>query len=305
MKFLITLFITFCLPVFILLTTIVSSSDIAPLLKSDLKQHHIYSQISSQITKFDSNDPDSAVLNSFIQKKFTEDYIQNKVDKAMDSSSDWIQGKTQTPPVLSFKDIKDDLNAQYPQLLPSIEQMSQQLKEQEAQNGTTNQTDSQAIQSAQMLSNLAKSDFTIKLNTYLVGLRNFYSAVRILQPILGILIAFGIILLGLLNKTWKSRFKWIGITLFLSGLWGFVVAFSNIEIVKLLTQLTADNSNQIVTIASPVILQLINHYVDSYVAYQKIISLVFLLAAAGCFVGVSLAKDTSLMPTKIKTPKKK
>src|SRR6185437_5483790 len=121
MRFLITLFITLCLPLFIFLTTIVTSSDIAPLLKQDLKQNNIYGKISSQLTKLDSNDADSAVLNSFIQKKFTTYYIQNKVDTAMDSSSDWIQGKTQTPPVISFKDVKDDLNAQYPQLLPAIE----------------------------------------------------------------------------------------------------------------------------------------------------------------------------------------
>ena len=305
MKFLLLLFITVSLPVFLLLTTIVTSSDISPILKSDLKQHKVYTQLSKQLTQLDANDTDSAILNAFMQKKFTPGYIQNKVETAMDSSTDWIEGKTQTPPVISFKDIKDDLTAQYPDLLPSIEQTAQQLQEQQAQDGTTNQTDEQTIKSAQMLANLAKSDFTIKLNTYLSGLKNFYSFVKIFQPILGILLALSIMLLGFLNKSWKGRFTWIGITLLLSGIWGFVLAFSNIAIVQLLTNLASNNTNQIVNIASPVILQIMNHYVDMYVNYQKIISLVFLLAAAGCFVGVALSKDTPLAPVKVKATKKK
>lgn len=303
MKLLLVIFFVLGFPIFLFLTTILYSSDITPILKSDLVKHHIYDQLSSQLDNLDSGDSNSQEINTFIQSKFTKEYIQQKVETALDSSTNWINGKSTTPPVISFKDVKDDLNAQYPQLLPSIENAAQEMKNQQAQESTTdasNQQKEQAIKGTDMLAKLAKSDFTIKLNTYLVGLKDFYSTVRILQPILGLLLLGSLFLLGLLNKTWSERFKWIGITFMISGIAGFILAFGNIIIIQLLSSLAANNTNHIVQMTSPIVLQLINHYVDAYVTYQKIAGLVLLVTAGGCFLGVAFTRNSPV--TSVKTP---
>ena len=105
MKFFISLFFVICFPVGIFLTTILYTSDVTPLLKTDLVKNHIYNQLSNQLAKLNTGDSNSAIISQFIQSKFTSDYLQNKVEKAMDDSDNWIKGKTNTPPTISFKDM--------------------------------------------------------------------------------------------------------------------------------------------------------------------------------------------------------
>jgi hypothetical protein len=304
MKFLLALFFTVFFPIVIFLTTILYTSDITPLLQKDLVKNHIYTQLSDQLSKLDTGDANSAIISQFIQSKFTSDYLQNKVEKAMNDSDDWIKGKTNTPPVISFKDVKDALNAQYPQLLPGIIQAAQELKQQEAQNPQLAQQNPQATKNLDMIATFAKSDFTIPLNKYLVGLKNFYTAVRILQPILAILLLLSLILLGFMNKTWPARLKWIGFTLLLGSIWGFILAFGNVEVVAFISKNVAKITDKNMQIAAPIFLQLINHYVDAFTSYQKTASIVALCAAVGCFVGLIITPKGSPKPAKANTKKK-
>ena len=301
MKLLILLFFILTFPLFIFLTTVLYSSDITPLLKTDLAQHHIYSQLSSQLGKLDSGDNDSAVISQFIQNKFTPDYVQHKVNSALDSSDAWIRGKSKTPPVVSFKDVKDELNTQYPQLLPSIENAAAEMKKQEAQNPAAVQQNPQAAKNIDMLASLAKSDFTIHLNTYLAGLKNFYTTIRILQPILAILLLGCLILLGYLNKSWHSRFKWIGITLLLGSILGFALTYGNIEIVKFISKFAAHSSNHFIQMSSPVVLQIIKQYVEAYVNYQNTASIGLMLISGGCFISAAVTRN---MTAAVVTPKR-
>jgi len=305
MKFFISLFFIVCFPVVIFLTTILYISDITPLLKTDLVKNHIYNQLSSQLGKLDTGDSNSTIVSQFIQSKFTSDYLQNKVEKAMSDSDDWIKGKTNTPPVISFKDVKDELNAQYPQLLPDIEQSAVQLKQQEAQNPQLAQQNPQAVQNLNMIASFAKSDFTIPLNKYLVGLKNFYTMVRILQPVLTVLLVICILLLGTLNKTWSSRLKWIGFTLLFGSIWGFILAYSNVALVSFIAKHAATISNQSLQMATPILLQLINHYVSSFTSYQKTASIVTLCAAVGCFIWLAFTTNTPVALAKPRSNIKK
>jgi hypothetical protein len=283
MKIFILLFFTLCFPIFIFITTIVYASDITPILKSDLTKHQIYTQLSKQLGTIDTGDSNSAIVSQFIQSKFTSDYLRQKVETAMDSSDKWVTGKSTTPPVISFKDVKDEINTQYPQLLPSIMQASQELKQQETQNPDMQQNP-QAAKNIDMIASLAKSDFTIPLTKYLIGLKNFYTTIRILQPILGILLILSLIFLGVMNKSWHQRFKWFGFTLLFSSIWGFAITYSNASLVAFLANSLSVNTNHAMHIAIPIALQLINHYVDTFSSYQKIASIVSLIIAAVCFI---------------------
>jgi hypothetical protein len=305
MKILITLFFTFCFPVFIFLTTVLYTSDITPLLKSDLVKNNLYSHLSSQLGTINTGSDSSALLGQFIKNKFTANYLQQKVEKAMNDSDDWVTGKSQTPPVISFTDVRDDLNAQYPQLLPAVEQAAEQMKQEEKQNPQLQQNP-QAANDLNMIDYLAKSDFTVPLNSYLISFKNSYTTIRILQPALGILLILFLILQCTINKMWPLRLKWIGITLLISSVWGFLLAYGNGVVIAVLTKYLATNTNHAVQIAMPVALQLINHYVTADSSYQKTASITGMIIAAGCFIGVFVTqKNSNVQKKSVKTIKKK
>lgn len=295
MKFLLVVFFTLCFPFLVFLTAIVLMPDITPLLKTDLAKQQIYEQLSKQFGSVQSQDAESQLIGTFMQNKFTPDYLQKKTETAMDYSADWVTGKSTTPPVLSFADIKDDLTAQNPQLIPTIEALSKQTKEQDLQQ-------SDGITTIDML---AKSDFSIKLAPYLVGLKSAYMTIRILQPILAILLIVCLVLLFILNKTWSAKLTWIGIALTLSGIWGYAIVYGNNMIMQILTPLVAQNTNTFMQAFAPLALTLVKHVVDTYVEYQKMASLVVLVTAGAAFVGVVLAKRSAPAVVKLKNTSKK
>jgi len=304
MKFFIALLFILSFPFVIFLSTILYAPDVTPLLKSDLEQNHAYTQLSNTLGKLNSGENSSPALNEFIQNTFTPDYIQKKVETTIDSSSKWIIGKSSTPPVISFTDVRDKLNEQYPQLLPTLENASQEMAQQtQQQNGLPDQQTQQTIKSAEMISYLAKSNFTIPLSTYLGGLKEFYTATRILQPITALLLIVCLILLGIQNNTWSARLRWIGSALLLGGLLGFVLTYSNIEVIKFLSAFATKNSNHIIHLISPILLQIIKHFVTVYDNYQKTASWIVVIAGTGCFVGTFFIKNVrapAIMPKRLK-----
>jgi hypothetical protein len=297
MKLLIALFFILFFPLFIFLTTILSTPDITPLIKTDLIKTNMYSNMSNQLSKLDIGDSNSALVNQFIQNRFTASYIQQKVEKAMDSSDAWIRGKTTKPPVISFTDVIDELTTQYPQLLPSIEQAASEMKQKEEQNPALQQNP-QATKNLDMIASLAKSNFTIPLNKYLIGLKNFYKTIRILQPILALLLILCVILLGTMNKNWPQRLKWIGFTMLLASIWGFILAYSNDALVSLLAKYATTISNHTMQIAFPIIFQIIKQYVDAFTAYQKVASIISLAGAVICFVFSVVIRNSTVLQTK-------
>ncbi len=310
MRVIVLLFFIFTVPVVIFLTTILYTSDLNTVLKTELARNNVYGQISSQLANLDNQDAQSIVVNSFLQSTFTPQYIQAKTETTIDSSFDWIRGKSTTPPVLSFKDIKDKIFSQNPQLLATIEDLAKEMKNQpipqdSSQDGTVqNQPDAQAAKSIDTLTSLAKSDFTIKLDQYLAGVKNFYNILRILQPILAGLSLLYLVLLFVLSKTWPSRLKWIGITFILSGVLGFGVVLFDSYLLNTLTRFVSINSNQAIKIVSPIVIQIIKHFVDTYINYQTTANIVFLIIGASSFAAGMFINKTTVTP-KAKVSKKK
>ena len=306
MKLLFTLVFILGFPFVIFLSTILYAPNITPFLKSDLEQNHIYTQLSSDLGKLNSGDDNSFVLNQFIQSTLTPNYIQKKVETTIDSSSNWITGKSSQPPVISFTDIRDKLNEQYPQLLPTLEIASQEMAQQaQQQNNLSDQQKQQAITYSKMLSYLVKSNFTIPLNTYLVGLKNFYTTVRILQPVMAILLIISLIFLYIKNNTLKARLRWIGFALLLGGILGFCLAYGNIKVIQLLSVFAAKDSNHNIQLYLPIVLQLIKHFVTVYASYQKTASWIVVIAGFGCFAGTFFISNATAPVIKSKKLKKK
>lgn len=310
MRVIVLLLFIFTVPVVIFLTTVLYTSDLNTVLKTELTRNNVYSQINSQLSKLEGEDAESQVVNSFLQSTLTPQYIQAKTETAIDSSFDWIRGKSATPPVLSFKDIKDKIFSQNPQLLATIEDLAKEMKNQpipqdSSQDGAVqNQPDAQAMKGIDTLTSLAKSDFSIKLDQYLVGAKNFYNVLRILQPILAGLLLLYLVLLFVLSKTWPSRLKWIGITFILSGVLGFGVILFDSYLLGTLRSFVSVNSNQAVKIVSPIVIQIIKHFVDTYINYQTTANIVFLIIGVGSFAAGLFMKTPSPTP-KAKVNKKK
>lgn len=308
MRVIVLLFFILTAPLVIFLTTILYTSDLNTVLKTELARNNVYGQISSQLTNLNSEDAESRVVNSFLQSALTPQYIQTKTETTIDSSFDWIRGKSATPPVLSFKDIKDKIFIENPQLLSTIEGLAKEMKNQPIQQDSSqegapqDQPDAQAMKSIDALTSLSKSDFTIKLDQYLAGVKNFYNILRILQPILVGLLFLYLVLLFVLSKTWSSRLKWVGATLILSGALGFGVILFDLYFLSALSSIPID-SNPTAKIVSPIVIQIIKHFVDVYINYQTTANIVLLIIGAGAFAAGLFIK-TAPSP-KAKVNKKK
>lgn len=306
MRVIVLLLFILTLPAVIFLTTILYTPDLNTVLKTELARKNIYTQINSQLLKLDNEDPESQIVNSFLQSTLTPQYIQTKAETTIDSSFDWIRGKSATPPVLSFKDVKDKIVAQNPQLLSTIEDLAKEIKnqpipqDQSADNtAPQEQPDAQALKGMDALTALAKSDFSIKLDQYLAGVKNFYNILRILQPILSVLLLIYLVLLFVLNKTWPSRLKWVGVTFIVSGILGFGVVLFDSYLLSALSNFVSVNPNQVVKIISPIVVQIIKRFVNSYINYQTTASIVLLIIGAGAFAAGLFIKTSPTPKTKV------
>lgn len=276
-------------PIAVFLTSILYAPNVTTVLKTELGQQGVYTQMQNQLLSMQSEDPQTQVMNEYIQKKFTADYIQSKAETTIDNSSVWITGVTTTPPVLSFKDIKDELVAQNPELLSSIQELAKQAA-QDQQSTADAATQQQASQGIDQLNKIVQSDWVIKLDTYLAGLKNFYSFLRIMQPLTVGLSILYLVLLAVFNHSWSSRCKWIGITLIISGLLGFGLVYLDTFLINSLVTIVSGNTNQAIKIVSPIVFAVIKHFVNVYVQYQRTTGIAFFIAAVVCLIISVIAK---------------
>jgi hypothetical protein len=91
------------------------------LVKESLQKSQIYTLTSAQISEqLNSPSIDTEIpleIASVITKQFTPVYLQEKFEKLIDDTEEWVIGKSQTPPVLSFSELKTTLHEKNPQLL--------------------------------------------------------------------------------------------------------------------------------------------------------------------------------------------
>jgi hypothetical protein len=302
MKFVILLFFVLVTPFFVFLMTLFYGGVSAETLKDSLGKGALYSNLSQFITEnSQSEDKELKQLSSFVTDRFTPSYIQQKTELAIDDSYDWITGNSTIAPVVSFSEFKDDLIDKNPQLLNELESMSAELKE-SAQNaemttveedmpGDEMAIDQQFADAATSFASVVKQDFSLKLEPYLGGIKRFYGFAKILIPLTLLSMIGSLVLLTFFNPDWKSRFKWMGWTLMISGILGLSLVIFNNLVINIVTSFANSEEKGIMGIFGPVFIQVIKSVLEANNNFQLITGITLLVMAAGFFVGSSLSKE--------------
>jgi hypothetical protein len=313
MKVLLLLFFAFISPLVIFLTTVLYGGTSPDILKTELAEANIYSKVTAFLTNTSDEGEENTEITDIVAANFTPEYTQSKVEDVIDTSYDWITGETTQSPSVSFPEIKQQILTQHPSLLTDIEAMA---KDAEQTFDTTGMSEEEAVQAEQMhtqmtsqmgmMTEFVKNDFSWPLTKQLTGVKQLYSVIKLLQPILTLLLLLSLLILGLLNPTWPQRLKWTGAALFVAGIAGFMAVAFQAGIVALLTTVTQQTTNEAVTMFTPIIISIVRHFVKTYTNYQGIVSIVFFVVAALCFVIASLHKNEkpALKPVTVKTKKK-
>jgi len=300
MRFFLLLLFALATPLVILMTTLLYTDGLNTTLKRELANTKIYDKIPDFLGEGGSEDAGSQQFDAIIKSVITPQYAQTKIETTIDDSYAWITNKSVTPPVISFKEIKTTIMEQNPSLLTDIDVFVQEAKEQSAPD-----PDSQQMQkSIDSLASLARSDFSIKIDKQLNGAKNFYSFMRIAQPILIGLMILELFLIAKLSKSWKSRFKWLGAAFLAAGIWGFSGLILSDLAVKTVTSFTSGSSDALVKMFSPIVLQIVNLFATSYTKLQQIAN-VSLIVAAIIFFSAAIFTKNPPIASSTKVTKKK
>ena len=309
MNFIIALLFALILPSVIFLTTILYGGITNEAIKQSLIKADVYQRIGSFISEGSDvgESTDTPELQGIIMAYLTPDYAQLKTEEVIDSGYVWITDGSSTSPRISFPEIKERVMSQNPQLLADLSSMSEELKSQPVPEGITGEELEQFEQignSADMLTSFVQSDFSIPLGVHLQGIKDFYNLLKIVLPILLLVLCICLFLLGYLNKSWPARYKWIGFTLFLSAVFGFVAIAFQATLLSLLITVTASSSNDISSLFLPIAAEVMRSIVTAYTNYQGIASVILLILSAVCFVFASLTNKKPAIQPVARTKKK-
>jgi hypothetical protein len=300
MKLLILLFITFTTPLVIFLGTVLYGGLSNDVLKEELSKAQVYSQLGDYLQKTAADPSANEGLTAIFTNRFTTPYIQTKIETAIDDSYFYITGKTTTPPVISFHELKSDIMTTNPELLTSLDEMTQEMEKMQAEN-----PDQSAGDELLMLKDLSKHDFSFPIGERLAGMRKSYTVIRVLLPLLILLLAGSLVLLWFMNTSMAARLRWIGASLLGAGIAGLIAMFMNTALIESLRQLLLENSNELVAIYSPLGMNLITNMVERYARFQGMASLSLLLSGVICIVGMFVMKDQKVGAKKTAVVKKK
>jgi hypothetical protein len=289
MKIPLALFFAFGAPLAVFLATVLYTGHTRDTVKQALAESPVYKQISEHFSAEDFN------------KRFTPEYFRNKTEETLDTSASWIAGRTQSEPVVSFKEIKEDLQKSQPDLLTAIQETP--TTEQLEQSGMDDQQSVQFLNQAKQLRTFTANDFTIPLAQYLQSVKTVYHGLQIALPVYIIILLASLLMIVLFANSIHTKWKWLGITFFLSSVFGFAISLFYRANSEAITHLKITDQTEFITFITPIILTIIKHFVSVYAANQLIVSVVFLILAVICFVITFLTKGMAapaVKPLKVK-----
>lgn len=286
MKLQLLLTFAFVSPLILFLATIMYGGITTTDLKKGVVDSGAYVEIGKYIEQQDAdtigNNQHYSVL---ISKNLNSNYFQTKTEKVIDDSSLWITGKTNTAPTISFKEIKEELQQDNGFLnnvkrMPEIDVKQSDLNREE-----------QAMYVAQQkqLIDFINGDLTISLADQMQGVKLVYSILQIALPIL---IGLLIVILFLIAKqaaNIPSKCKWVGSTLLVSSIVGYICILLHQYITMALMELRIFQESNL-ALFTPIILAIINYFVEAYINYQEIVNAIFLVGAAICFLGAIITR---------------
>lgn len=304
------IFFTLTLPITVFVATVLYGGFSTTILKTELARSNIYSKTLDVLAQppgkdTTSQDQQQNQLIAAITVFITPTDLQQKTEQAIDDSAAWITDETTTPPVLSFKEIKNQIESQSPGLLTNIEDFSQSLQKQTTEQSLVKQKKTEK----NLLTEFIKNDFSFPLQQNLQGVKDTYDNLKIIFPALVAFLIVYLALLLLVNHNWKFRFRWIGITLLLSGFLGYLIAVCCNFVTQMLIGAFLKDSDPLFQTIGPLIKNLLSPFTSLYLHYQTLVTFISLIIG-GVALGLSFilkGKPTSAnaQPKKVKLKIKK
>ena len=310
MKPILIFFIATTMPLVIFIATLLYGDVSNEQMKKALKESGVYEQMSTYLVRGDI-ELDVPFLN-VVKDRFTDEYLYTKTETALDVSTAWISGKSQTRPVISFPELKEDLNERDPELLASLQKIPQ--KEDLDKAGIEPEQQESYLQQGKQIIEFTKNDFSIKIDKHLQGFKFAYDGLKIALPILVLLMFGSLFMVWKLADGLPAKFKWLGITFIVCAVTGFSVMLSHSMITYGITKVSMLNDAEVVKMLTPILLSILNHYMKLYASYQELVAAFSLIVAVLCFILMIVTRKQaaqSVKPLKVqrsyweKTNKKK
>lgn len=302
MKFLTAFFIVLITPLVVFLTTILYGGISSNLVKNNLEKAQVYQKITGFIAEAqEEGEPDE--FTKIFGKYLTPDYLKSKTEEVIDNSFNFVSGKSSTPPVVSFVEIKEGIMKSNPELLSSLENLPKELENQQTQlqEGGISESNNQDLSNGMNeLRSLVKSDFKINLENYLRGFKSSYSVIKILHPILLVLLLGSVVLLRVLSGNWHSFFKWAAATFLITGILGFGAIYISNFGVSGAGNIISKNTNELVVVGGSIFIRIANNFLEAFTKFQTWTSIFLIIASIGNIIGFAITKG---QPTLAKIPK--
>ena len=225
----------------------------------------------------------------FIREQFTSSYVQGKSETLIDDTFSWLDGKTKTPPVLSFKEIKDSIEQKNPELLMQLQQASEEMKVQQQQQ--TEMSGEPVPNDTMDFNKIMKNDFSIPVGEQLGFLKYAYAFFKFALPVTAFYLLILLVLIALLSTTAKSRLRWIGAT-FLSSIFFccvpilLAVGFSQAPL-----QIDAKNA-ELSSIISSISTIVVRSFASKYLQVEILGVMTFVAVGIICFILSSMVSPT-------------
>jgi len=297
MKLQLLLFFALATPIALFFIIILYAGISTEDMKKAISESGAYPQLAEHLTKQEANT--LIIYNNstvFVSKLLTPAYFKTKTESAIDDSADWITGKTQTPPEVSFRELKQEIQLEYPDLLSNIEHVPSKS---ELQNSNLNVQDQALyLEQAKQMAAFVNADFTFSLGNKLEGIKLTYRILQIVLPVIIVLLICSIFFMTKLANSPPLKYKWIGATLMTSSIAGYGCIIFHPYITAAIAGTQVIQESTLFSLFLPIFIAIINHYVEIYVGYQEIVSTVFLVCAAGCILGAILTRTQTVSTIK-------
>lgn len=299
MKILLLLFFSFGTSLALFLWTLLYSGHTRETIKKALADSPVYTQISDHFAKQDKLVMEQDQYPYYVSKRFSPEYFRNKTESVLDDSAAWITGRSQNAPVLSFKELKDDLQQDHPDLISAIEQVPSE--KQLVDSGLDETQTEQYLNQAKQMQTFSKSDFAIQLSQYLQSVKIVYNGLKIALPILIVILLLCLMMIWLLSEGTPRKFKWVGVTLLVSSMGGYGFIFVYHFSKDVITHFNLADQSEFVTLVAPIITTVLYHYISVYLSHQALMSTLFLIIGTCCLVVAFLTRhqSSSVKPLKV------
>lgn len=236
----------------------------------------------------------------FIREQFTSSYVQGKSETLIDDTFSWLDGKTKTPPVLSFKELRDSIEQKNPELLIQLQQASEEMRAQQQQ---------QAEMSGESLPNdtmdfnkMMKSDFSIPVGENLKPLKSVYTFFKFALPLTAVYLFVLLGLIVLLSSGVRSRLKWIGATFISSIFFCCLPIVIALGLFKAPLQFDVKNA-ELSGIISSISTIVVKAFAEKYLQVEILGVMTFVAIGVICFIASSMVAPSA--PVKAPVPKKR